>query len=225
MGSRRQAGEDPAGAVMKALSADAVADSLRELILDGTLGVGLQLRQEDLAKRFGVSRIPVREALGRLQAEGLVEHFANRGSIVAGRSVADLLETLDIRIALETRALRLAMPNLTTGDFKAAREVMRLYDESESPRQWTELNLEFHLTLYRPCGRPRLVRMIEELVRGINIHLRQHISNTVGRRNPQAEHKDILKACMAGDADRAVELTELHIEHTKASLVAASATP
>jgi len=208
---------------MKALSADAVADSLRELILDGTLGVGLQLRQEDLARRFGVSRIPVREALGRLQAEGLVEHFANRGSIVAGRSVEDLLETLDIRIALESRALRLALPNLSARDFKAAREIMRRYDESESPRQWTELNLEFHLTLCRPCARPRLVRMIEELVRGIDIHLRQHISHTMGRRNPQSEHKDILKACIAGDADLAVRLTEAHIERTKASLIAAAA--
>lgn len=230
MGSRSEAGQDPAGAVAvrvetkvarPALSADAVADSLRALILDGTLGVGMQLRQEDLARRFGVSRIPVREALGRLQAEGLVEHFANRGSIVAGRSIDDLLETLDIRIALETRALALALPNLTAKDFKAAREVMRRYDESESPRQWTELNLEFHLTLYRPCGRPRLVRMIEDLVRGISIHLRQHISHTVGRGNPQAEHKDILKACVDGDTRRAVALTERHIENTKAALLAA----
>lgn len=206
---------------MKTLSADAVTESLRDLILDGTLGSGLQLRQEDLAKRFGVSRIPVREALGRLQAEGLVEHFANRGSVVASRSIDELLETLDIRIALETRALKLALPNLTSKDFKAAREIMRRYDESESPRQWTELNLEFHLALYRPCGRPRLVRMIEELVRGINIHLRQHISHTVGRGNPQAEHKDILKACVDGHAELAVKLTEQHIERTKAALVAA----
>lgn len=207
---------------MKTLAADAVAQSLRALILDGTFGIGSQLRQEDLARRFGVSRIPVREALGRLQAEGLVEHFADRGSVVAGRSVDDLLETLDIRIALETRAMRLAMPNLAARDIKAAREIMRRYDEAESPRQWTELNLEFHLALYRPCARPRLVRMIEDLVRGISLHLRQHISHTVGRRDPQAEHKDLLKACVAGDVELAVRLTEQHIEHTKAALVAAA---
>lgn len=206
---------------MKTLAADTVTEALRALILDGTLGIGLALRQEDLARRFGVSRIPVREALGRLQAEGLVEHFTDRGSVVAGRSVGDLLETLDIRIALETRAVRLAIPNLTAKDFKAAREVMRRYDESEGPLQWTELNLDFHMLLYRPCARPRLVRMIEDLVRGINIHLRQHISHTVGRKNPQAEHKDILRACMAGDANLAAKLTEQHIESTKASLVAA----
>ena len=140
-----------------ARSADAVTTALRNLILEGTLGIGSQLRQEDLARRFGVSRIPVREALGRLQAEGLVEHFTNRGSVVAGRSVEDLLETLDIRIALETRAIRLAMLNLGPADFKAAREIMRRYDESASPRQWTELNLEFHLALYRPCGQSPVV--------------------------------------------------------------------
>ena len=205
------------------LSADAVTSSLRELILDGTLGVGLQLRQEDLARRFGVSRIPVREALGRLQAEGLVEHFANRGSIVAGRSVHELVEMLDIRIALETRALKLAVPQLTPADMRMARDVMRRYDAAESPREWTELNLEFHLTLYRPCGRPRLVKMIEELVRGVSVHLRQHISHTVGRKQPQAEHKDILRACMEHDAERAVRLTEQHIERTKSALLAAHA--
>ena len=210
---------------MKTLAADAVTQSLRALILDGTFGIGLQLRQEDLARRFGVSRIPVREALGRLQAEGLVQHFADRGSVVAGRTIDDLLETLDIRIALETRAVRLAMPNLTPKDVKAAREVMRRYDDAQTPRQWTELNLEFHLVLYRPCGRARLVRMIEELVRGIDIHLRHHISHTVGRRNPQAEHKDILRACTAGDAALAAKLTEEHIERTKAALLAASSRP
>jgi DNA-binding GntR family transcriptional regulator len=206
-----------------ALSGDAVLEGLRRLILDGTLGVGQQLRQEDLAQRFGVSRIPVREALGRLQAEGLVEHFANRGSVVAGRSVGDLLETLDIRIALETRAVKLALPNYTAKDLKAAREILREYDASDQPRRWTELNLEFHLALYRPCGRPRLVKMIEDVVRGTNLHLRQYISHTVGRSDPQAEHRDILKACAAGDADLAVKLVERHIEHTKATLVAASA--
>jgi DNA-binding GntR family transcriptional regulator len=209
-------------AASPALSADAVADSLRALILDGTFAAGLQLRQEDLARRFGVSRIPVREALGRLQAEGLVEHFANRGSVVASRSVDELLETLDIRIALETRALRLALPNQGAADFKAAREVMRRYDAADSPREWTELNLEFHLVLYRPCGRPRLLKMTEDIVRGISIHLRQYISHTVGRRDAQVEHRDILKACTAGKADLAVKLTEQHIERTKATVLAAS---
>jgi DNA-binding GntR family transcriptional regulator len=199
-----------------------VTEALRDLILDGTLGVGLQLRQDALAARFGVSRIPVREALRLLQAEGLVEHYANRGCVVATRTVDDLVETLDIRIALETRALKLAIPNMTSPDFKNARQIMARYDASENPRQWTDLNLEFHLALYRPCGRKRLVKMIEDVVRGVSVHLRSHLSHTVGRKEPQVEHKDILKACMGGDSDLAVLLLERHIEHTKGSLLAAS---
>jgi DNA-binding GntR family transcriptional regulator len=204
------------------LSADAVTDALRALILEGTLGIGVQLRQEDLAKRFGVSRIPIREALKQLQAEGLVEHFPNRGSVIATRSVDDLLETLDIRIALEKRALELAIPNMTAKDFKAARDVLAQYDRTLSPRQWTELNLQFHLTLYRPSRRLRLVKMIEDLVRGVSMHLRTHVSHTVGRGDPQAEHKQILKACMDADTDLAVMLLERHIEHTKTALTAAN---
>ena len=206
------------------LSADAVTDALRELILDGKVGIGVQLRQEDLAQRFGVSRIPIREALKRLQAEGLVEHFPNRGSVVATCSVEDLLETLDIRIALEKRALELAIPNMTSKDFKVAREVMAQYDRSMSPRKWTELNLQFHLTLYRPCRRMRLVKMIEDLVRSVSMHLRTHLSHTVGRGDPQAEHKQILKACMDADTDLAVMLLERHIDHTKIALLGANET-
>jgi DNA-binding GntR family transcriptional regulator len=214
---------EKAGDAKVLLSADSVTDALRERILDGTLGIGVQLRQEDLARRFGVSRIPVREALKRLQAEGLVEHFPNRGSVVATCSVEDLLETLDIRIALEKRALELAIPNMTAKDFKAAREVIAQYDRSMSPRRWTELNLQFHLTLYRPCRRMRLVKMIEDLVRSVSMHLRTHVSHTVGRGDPQAEHKQILKACMDADADLALRLLERHIEHTKSALIAAAA--
>jgi DNA-binding GntR family transcriptional regulator len=161
----------------------------------------------------------VREALGGLQAEGLVVLFGYRGSVVASRSVHELIEMLEIRIALETRALKLAVPNLTAADIRSARDIMRRYDASDSPRQWSELNLEFHLTLYRPCGRPRLVKMIEELVRGVSVHLRQHISHTVGRKQPQSEHKDILKACVAGDADLAAALMEQHIASTQRALL------
>ncbi|NDZ18323.1 GntR family transcriptional regulator [Variovorax sp. WS11] len=200
------------------LSADSVTTALRDMILTGSLGIGVQLRQEALAKRFGVSRIPVREALKRLQAEGLVQHTPHQGSIVASQSIPELLETLDIRIGLETRALKLAIPLMKASDHKAAREIMARYDASDSPLEWTELNLEFHLCLYRPCGRPRLLKMIEEIVRGIGIHLRAQQSYKAGRKSPQSEHREILKACVARDVPLAIELLEKHIEHTQSAL-------
>lgn len=200
------------------LSADAVTTALRDMILSGALGIGVQLKQEALAKRFGVSRIPVREALKRLQAEGLVSHTPHQGSIVASQSVDELVETLDIRLGLETRALQLAIPQMKAADHKAARAIMARYDASDSPLEWTELNLEFHLCLYRPSGRPRLVKMIEELVRGMGIHLRAQQSFKVGRKSPQTEHRALLKACLARDVGMATELLQQHIEHTQQAL-------
>ena len=94
------------------LSADAVTDTLRDLILSGAYGIGVPLKQEVLAKRFGVSRIPVREALKRLEAEGLVDHTPHQGSVVAAQSIPQLLEALDIRVGLEARALKLAIPHM-----------------------------------------------------------------------------------------------------------------
>lgn len=200
------------------LTADVITAQLRDMILTGEIGLGVQLKQEALAKHFGVSRIPIRESLKRLQAEGLVQHTPNAGSVVAHKSPEELQEILDIRIGLETRALALAIPNMRQSDFKAARDIMTRYDSSESPREWAELNLEFHMRLYRPCGRAKLLRMIEEMVRGIDIHLRAQQSSKVGRKGPQVEHKDILAACVERDVKKATSLLQQHIEHTQAAL-------
>ena len=202
-----------------ALTADAITRDLREAILQGTIGVGVQLKQEALAKRFGVSRIPVREALKRLEAEGLVRHVARQGSVVAAKSVDELVEILDIRIALETRALRLAIPKLTAADFSAAHAVLRRYEASEVPREWAELNLEFHTILYRACNRPTLLKMIADAVKGIDLHLRVLQSYSVGRKSSMTDHADILHACETRDIARAILLLEAHIEHTQSALL------
>ncbi|MGY2489028.1 GntR family transcriptional regulator [Cupriavidus sp. CP313] len=197
------------------LSADAITNTLRNLIFSGSLGIGIQLKQQALAKRFGVSRIPVREALKRLEAEGLVEHTPHQGSIVAPRSIPEVIEALDIRIALETRALSLAIPNISVRDYEEASEIIDKYDGSGSPAEWAELNLQFHMALYRPCQRPRLLRMIEETERGIGLHLRAIQSLRLGRESSQEEHRLILDACMTRDVSKAVELLARHIEHTQ----------
>ena len=154
------------------LTADAVTDELRKMILSGAVGIGVQLKQEALAKRFGVSRFPVREALRRLQAEGLLTHTPKRRFGRRFAPVADLVEICDIRIGLETRALALAIPDMRAADVKAIRSILTRYDASDSPREWTELDLEFHLALYRPCGRARMLKMIEDIVRSSDIQLR-----------------------------------------------------
>lgn len=94
-------------AVEKQPAPELVRDSLREAIYSGKLQPGEQLRQEELAERYGISRIPVREALRQLEAEGLVTRQPNRGAVVAALSVQEVIEMLDIRIGLECRALML----------------------------------------------------------------------------------------------------------------------
>lgn len=200
------------------LTADAVTDELRSLILSGVYAVGVQLKQEALARRFGVSRFPIRQALKRLEAEGLVAHTPFAGSVVASQSLSDLIETLDIRIALETRALELAIPHLTSVDFQAVDDIMERYDRSELPREWSDLNLEFHLRLYQPSQRPKLVRMIEEIVRSVDAQLRVQQSYRLGRKSPQSEHRAIVAACRRADVQTAIGLLKEHIRHTQQAL-------
>jgi len=200
------------------LTADAITTELRKLILNGSLAVGIQLKQEALAKRFNVSRFPIRQALKQLEAEGLVEHTPFAGSVVASQTAADLIETLDIRIALETHALNLAIPNMKTADFNAVKAIMARYDASDNPREWTELNLEFHLRLYKPCHRTKLLRMVEDIVRSVDIQLRAQQSDRLGRKSPQNEHRAIVAACKAKDIGLATQLLREHIEHTQSAL-------
>ena len=97
-----------------------VREGLRRAILAGEFAPGSQLRQDELAQRFGTSRIPVREALRQLEAEGLVSILPNRGATVSSLSLDEVLELMEIRIALECRALRMAIPNMVDTDLDFA---------------------------------------------------------------------------------------------------------
>jgi len=205
------------------ISAARIADDLRSGILDGSLGPGVQLKQERLASAFGVSRIPVREALSRLQAEGLVVHEPNKGMSVAAPTLADVCEALDIRLALESRALALALPRMTETVLARCERILARYDTATTPLEWTTLNLKFHLNLYEPAQRPRLLAMIERVVTEIDRSVRMHISRTVGREDPQADHYAIVEACRKRDEAGALRRLEQHIGETQKALRAAAA--
>lgn len=201
-----------------------IAVQIRDRILSGELAGGVPLRQERIAEEFGVSHIPVREALSRLEAEGLVRREPHRGCVVSQVSLADLEESLEIRIALEVRALRLAVPNMRPADFAEAERILERYAAARAPAQWTERNLDFHLALYRAAGLPKLTRMIEDLIRGAERYVRVYVSTVRGLDEPHREHQEILEACRKRDADRAAGLLEAHIEKTRTALRASLAT-
>lgn len=192
--------------------------ALKDDILNGVLAPGLQIRQEALAEQFGVSRVPVREALRQLESEGLLSSELHKGAFVSTRSLDEVEEMLDIRLALELRALKLAIPNITTEVVAKANNILATYDQSIDPQEWRDLNVAFHMTIYAPCNRPHMVKMIEDVVLVNYRFLRTYISTTVGRAEPQAEHHQILEACAVHDSHRALQLLERHIEHTRIAL-------
>lgn len=206
---------------MSKLSSDEITSVLRKNIYEGILSSGVPLKQEELAEQFGVSRIPVREALKKLEAEGLVRHELNKGTVVTSHSISEVIEMLDIRIGLETRALKLAMENMTDKHLDRCEAVLKRYDASSKPSVWSALNLEFHLTLYSAAQKPRLLKMIENLVLGTQRYTRIYISHTLGREQPQREHYEILDAVRQGAADKAILLLEEHIANTQRAILAA----
>lgn len=201
---------------------DLVRDGLRDAILSGKYTEGQQLRQDELAEQFGTSRIPVREALRQLEGEGLIELQANKGAVVKGLSIDDVLELLDIRIALECRALKLAIPNMAIEDLDLAEEILSEYDAAPDPAAWGEMNWRFHWTLYSPCNRPKLLSMIEANYGHVSLFTRRQVSMATGKTKPQQDHAELLRLCKEGEAEAAVILLEKHIERTQKSLRAAT---
>lgn len=196
-------------------ASDLVVKALRGEIERGDLEQGLALRQDELAERFGTSRIPVREALRTLQAEGLVTYSANRGATVAMVSDREILEMLEVRIALECHAIRLAVPNLIDTDIEAARALLTEYDAAPDPAQWAAMNWAFHSALYAPCDCNRLLIAIERNFKQFNRVARQSISRMAGKERPQREHYRLLGLTEAGKADDAAKLLGEHIRDTQ----------
>lgn len=201
---------------------DTVREGLRRAIFAGDLVPGAQLRQDELAEQFGTSRIPVREALRQLEAEGLVKLQPNRGAVVSSLSLEEVLELLDIRIALECMALKFAIPNMVDSDLAAAAQILKDYDAAREPQRWGEFNWRFHEALYAPCGRKKLLAMIEANYGHVGRFTRLWVSLAAGKERPQSEHRELVKACRAGKVNAAVKLLEQHITHTKKSLMAAA---
>ncbi|MFT4240702.1 MAG: GntR family transcriptional regulator [Acidovorax sp.] len=197
-----------------------IREVLRQDILSGALQAGHELRQDALAERFNASRIPVREALRQLEAEGLVIHQPNRRAVVAGMSVAQLCELLDIRIALECHAARLAVPNMVQRDFDAMEKILAAYAASDVLEDWAEYNRQFHLALSAPANNARLRQLIEEFCLNTDRYTHVAMSEATGLDRPMQDHYALLDACRQRDVERVVDLLREHIDHTRKELLA-----
>jgi len=186
---------------------DLVLASLREAILAGVLSPGARLRQEDLAERFGTSRIPVREALRALEYEGLVTSEPNRGFTVTELDADDVEEVYDLRIVLEGHAVRVAVPLLTDEDITELDQLFAAMTNAASPDEQLAARERFYIRLYSVSGRPRLVGLIarlrQEVARSLRWPTLQHAP---------AHHDRFYEAIKMGDVDRAVAQLASHYQ-------------
>jgi DNA-binding GntR family transcriptional regulator len=202
---------------------ETAARELRRMIFDGELRAGQPLRQEDLAVRLGTSRHPVREALGRLSGEGLVDFRPRCGYTVRALGPDEITEIFEMRMVLEEHAGFVAT---LKGDPQAIAEVddvlrrMReLKDrKSRNYRLWCMYNREFHGRLFAASGRRHLCRIIGTLRDSMETYIRTSVPE-VGLDRIHAEHEQIFAAFRDGDAMAAARLCRQHVRHTAHSLI------
>lgn len=197
-----------------------VAEVLRMRIIRGELPDGAQIRQEAIASELGVSRIPVREALKQLEAEGLVTIETHRGAVVSKLSPTEIEELFDLRILLESWLLEQAVPALTEDDLAKAEACCAAMENERTVERWGALNWDLHHVLYAPANRPETLRILDRIHGQIDRYVRLQISLSSGQARANKEHREILRRCREGRADKAIAANRAHIDGVWESLKA-----
>jgi DNA-binding GntR family transcriptional regulator len=205
------------------ITADYIADALRNAINSGQFPDGAELNQVELAARFGVSRVPVREALRQLQAEGLIDSQAHKLVQVRGTNPARLVEVFSLRGLIEGWLVEQAVPHIDAATIATARAINeRLRAETDHPA-WLELNTEFHRLLFKPSGAEAAFEMLEPLRLRSERYTRLWSRGNGVHRPVQtcAEHDEIIRLVEARDAAGARAASEEHVRHTCEAVLAA----
>jgi DNA-binding GntR family transcriptional regulator len=205
-----------------ATSPDRIADALREEILRGEIPPGAPLRQEELAERFQVSRIPVRDALLRLETLGLVHVYPNRGAFVISLSADEVREIYDLRLLLEGDVLERAVPRLSADDWHRIDAAHAEATRTAGTPEWVEGDWAFHRALYEPAARPRQLEMIEQLRSAVARY--SAAPDVLPDRTADwlADHEAILQACRARSSVAARKRLESHLRAAADVVLAAS---
>ncbi|RFB83195.1 GntR family transcriptional regulator [Rhizobium leguminosarum bv. trifolii] len=200
-------------------ASDVILKFIRDSIADGSLDEGEPIRQDDVARLFNVSKIPVREALKRLEAEGLVEFHRNKGAIVTSVSEPEIAQIFEVRAILESNAIKLSIPHMTERTFETALAYCDAFAEETDVARWSELNWRFHSCLYEDARRPFLVNTIRSVNDRLERYLRVQLTLSHGKQTADREHRQILDACRGRDEERAAGLLYAHIMSACQSLL------
>lgn len=198
---------------------DEIAEIIRERILKGEYKIGEKIKENQLATELRVSRTPIREAFKQLEEEGLMEYIPNRGCFAKGFTKQDMNDIYSVRKALEQLAVEWAVERITEEEIeqlKSQIDLMEFYTKRLDTKKVLELNNKFHQTIY---GSTRS-RFLSQILRSYQDYVNQARKATVyGEDNLKAilsEHRAIMNAIIAKDANGAVELTGKHLDLSKA---------
>jgi DNA-binding GntR family transcriptional regulator len=196
-----------------------VADALRELIMSNAYKQGQQLRQDDIAKRLGVSHIPVREAFQLLEAEGLITNVPYKGAVVTRLSESEIEEYFDIRATLEVDLLRRALGKIKPEAIARAREMVAKMDAAP-PVRWGEYNWSMHEALYAAAARPITLEFVRKIHDNLDRYVRIQLSLAEeNRQRAHKEHIQLIALCEKPDRAKALKLLSTHINGVRDDLL------
>lgn len=220
LSDRRGAATPPAasGKLVRTTIVEQAVEIIRGKILRGELAPGDPLRQEALAEELGISRVPVREAITRLQGEGFVTIFPHKGAYVCGISADEVRETFEIRIRLEPWIFSRAMAHSDETTYAAASAIV---DEMDSATEttWGQLNWRFHETLYAPSGLDLAIDTLRRLNDLNERYFRFQVVNVPIRENTRSEHLEMIELSRARDARRGAVLLREHLQRAMQQIV------
>lgn len=188
-----------------------IEEKLRAAILDGRLPAGVALRQQELATLFGVSRMPVREALRQLEAQSLLRVETHKGAVVAPLINEDATDAYALRILLESEALRQSIPLLTANDVKLAGSYIEQLEVETDYSKIGTLNRMFHMTLYSRAQNKRLLKLVEDGLNEEERFLRFNLKYMGLGKLSQNDHRELLQMAEAGAVDETVHALAHHL--------------
>jgi DNA-binding GntR family transcriptional regulator len=192
-----------------------VADELRRRIVSGKYVGGDQIRQEALATELGVSRIPIREALLQLEAEGLVVIHTHRGAMVASLTAEDAIDLFESRLVFEPVVLKKAIESATPSDVRRISECLGEYEKAvkdgADPEILSRLNWAFHIAMCEPANRPRMMAILLSLYVATDRYLRLQINRPDAKSRALRDHRELFAAYRGKKPATAGKLIKAHI--------------
>lgn len=207
------------------MSPETIAAELRAELMAGVLRPGTDLSQVELAERFGVSRIPVRDALRILAGEGLIQMEANRGARAISLTPAEVREIYDMRILLESDCLRRAALAMTPAALQEIERIRLKSNLDAGGPDWAAGDWAFHRTIYQSAGRRRQLALIEALRRTCLLFVSAYVSMPAKKPRWLDEHRAIVQHLQRGEADQAVLSLRQHLEGAAEHLLERMTTP